>query len=154
MSGRFLEDFAVGEVIDSPEEYAMTPENIHAYAEEFDPQPMHIDPNGAAKEMFGGVIASGWHSLSATMRLMVRGNIFAGAPVIGVGVDNLRYLKPVRAGDRLRAQAEVLEIRPSRSHPDRGYLTLRVTTSRQDGEQVLTQDWNVLVPRRPATAGA
>ncbi len=148
MSGRYLDDFAVGEVIASAEEYAMTAENIHAYAEEFDPQPIHLDPAGAAREMFGGVIASGWHSLSATMRLMVRSNIFDGAPVVGVGVDNLRYLKPVRAGDRLRARAEVLEIRPSRSHPDRGYLVLRVTTMRQDGEPVLTQEWTVLVPYR------
>jgi acyl dehydratase len=154
MSGPFLEDFTVGEVIASPEEYAMTAENIDSYASEYDPQPIHLDPDGAAKEIFGGLIASGWHSLSATMRLMVRSNIFAGAPVIGVGVDNLRYLKPVRAGDRLRAQAEVLEIRPSRSHAERGYLILRVTTSRQGNEPVLTQDWTVLVPRRPpATPG-
>ena len=150
MSGRFLKDFAVGETIESPEEYEMTAANIHAYASEYDPQPIHLDPDGAAKEMFGGVIASGWHSLSATMRLMVRSNIFAGAPVIGVGVDNLRYLQPVRAGDRLRARAEVLEIRPSRSHPERGYLILRVTTRRQDGVPVLTQEWTVLVPRRGA----
>jgi acyl dehydratase len=150
VSGKFLEDFAVGERIDSTEEYEMTAANIHAFASEYDPQPIHLDPDSAAGQMFGGVIASGWHSLSATMRLMVRSNIFAGAPVIGVGVDNLRYLKPVRAGDRLRASAEVLETRPSRSHPDRGYLILRVTTTRQDGEPVLTQEWNVLVPRRPA----
>ena len=149
MSGRYLDDFAVGEIIESTEEYEMTPANIHDFASQFDPQPIHLDPDGAAREIFGGVIASGWHSLSATMRLMVRSNIFAGAPVIGVGVDNLRYLRPVRAGDRLRARAEVLQIRNSRSHPDRGYLVLRITTSRGD-EQVLTQDWTVLVPRRPA----
>jgi acyl dehydratase len=65
-----------------------------------------------------------------------------------VGVDNLRYLQPVRAGDRLTAQAEVLSVRPSSSHPARGYLALRVTTTRQDGVPVLTQDWTVLVPRR------
>ena len=149
MSGRYLDDFAVGEIIESTEEYEMTPANIHDFASQFDPQPIHLDPDGAAREIFGGVIASGWHSLSATMRLMVRSNIFAGAPVIGVGVDKLRYLRPVRAGDRLRARAEVLQIRNSRSHPDRGYLVLRITTSRGD-EQVLTQDWTVLVPRRPA----
>lgn len=150
MSGRYLEDFEVGEVIESPEEYEMTPERIESFATEYDPQPIHLDPAGAAREMFGGVIASGWHSLSVTMRLMVRSNIFAGAPVVGVRVDNLRYLKPVRASDVLRAQAEVLEVRPSRSHPERGYLVLRVTTARQGAEQVLTQDWTVLVPRRSA----
>ncbi|HWH23571.1 MAG TPA: MaoC family dehydratase [Candidatus Limnocylindria bacterium] len=148
MSGRHLEDFRLGEVIESGEEYEITLDNISAFAIEYDPQPIHLDPESAADELFGGVIASGWHSLSVTMRLMVRSNIFAGAPVIGVGVDHLRYLAPVRPGDRLRARAEVLEVRPSGSRPERGYLVLRVTTSRQDGTPVLTQDWTVLVPRR------
>jgi acyl dehydratase len=149
VSGKYLEDFTFGEVIESAEEYVMTPERIHDFATEFDPQPIHLDPDSAGREMFGGVIASGWHSLSATMRLMVRSNIFDGAPVVGVGVEQLRYLKPVRAGDRLRARATVLEVRPSHSTPERGYLVVRVVTSRQDGEPVLTQDWTVLVPRRP-----
>jgi acyl dehydratase len=139
----------VGEVIESIEEYEMTPERIAAFASEYDPQPIHLDPKAAADSMFGGIIASGWHSLSATMRLMVRSNIFDGAPVVGVGVDRLRYLKPVRAGDRLRARAEVLETRPSSTTPERGYLVLRVVTSRGTGEDVLTQDWSVLVPCRP-----
>ena len=148
MSGRYLDDFASGEVIDSAEEYEMTPERIAAFATEFDPQPIHLDPEMARESLFGGIIASGWHSLSVTMRLMVRSNIFEGAPVVGVGIQNLRYLKPVRAGDRLRARAEVLETRPSSSQPDRGYLVLRVVTLR-DEEQVLTQDWTVLVPTCP-----
>lgn len=100
--------------------------------------------------MFGGIVASGWHSLSATMRLVVRSQIFGGGPVVGVGIDRLRFLQPVRADDRLRAEAEVLEVRPSRSKSDRGYLVMRITTTRQDGEPVLTQDWTLLVPRRPA----
>jgi len=148
VSGRYLDDFEPGEVIDSAEEYEMTPERISAFATEFDPQPIHLDPEMARESLFGGIIASGWHSLSVTMRLMVRSNIFEGAPVVGVGIQNLRYLKPVRAGDRLRARAEVLETRPSSSQPDRGYLVLRVVTLR-DEEQVLTQDWTVLVPTRP-----
>lgn len=154
MSGTHLEDFTVGEVVDSTEQYEMTAARIASYASEFDPQPIHLDPDGAAREMFGGVIASGWHTLSATMRLMVRANLFAGAPVIGVGVDKLRYLKPVRAGDRLTARAEVLEIRPSRTRQERGYLILRVTTLRDDGEPVITQEWTVLVPRRATEAAA
>jgi len=148
MSGKFLEDFTVGEVIESVEEYEMTPERIAAFASEYDPQPIHLDPAVAVNSMFGGIIASGWHSLSATMRLMVRSNIFDGAPVVGVGVDHLRYLKPVRAGDRLRARAEVLETRTSSSTPERGYLVLRVVTTRADKQEVLTQEWTVLVPRR------
>jgi acyl dehydratase len=129
----------------------MTPERIAAFATEFDPQPIHLDPAAAAESIFGRIIASGWHSLTATMRLIVRSNIFDGAPVVGVGIDNLRYLKPVYPGDVLRAEAEVLETRPSASKPERGYLRLQIRTYRQNGEQVLTQDWLVLAPRRPRT---
>lgn len=149
MSGRYLDDFTPGQLFSSGEEYEITPDRIHAFASEYDPQPIHLDPAAAETSIFRGIIASGWHSLSVTMRLIVRSNIFGGAPVVGVGVDNLRYLQPVRAGDRLTARAEVIEVKPSSSHPDRGYLVLRVTTARGDGEPVLTQDWTVLVPRRP-----
>ena len=119
MTGRFLEDFTSGAVIASSEEYEVTPERIRDFATEYDPQPIHLDPGSAGREMFGGIIASGWHSLSVTMRLIVRANLFHAAPVIGVGVDRLRYLAPVRPGDRLRAQAEVLSERPSSGHPAR-----------------------------------
>ncbi|MEO6351077.1 MAG: MaoC family dehydratase [Candidatus Limnocylindrales bacterium] len=149
MSGRYLEDFTVGEVIQANETYEMTPERVHEFAFEYDPQPIHLDPDAAASSMFGAIIASGWHSLTATMRLIVRSNIFDGAPVVGVGIDNLRYLKPVYPGDVLRAEAEVLETRPSVTKPERGYLRLQIRTYRENGEQVLTQDWTVLAPRRP-----
>ncbi len=148
MAGRFFEDFALGEVIASGEEYEITPENLAAYAAEYDPQPIHLDAEAAANERFGGIVASGWQTASVSMRLVVRSQIFGGGPVVGIGIDNLRFLKPVKAGDRLRAQAEVVEIRPSRSDATRGYLVLRITTTRQDGEPVLTQEWTVLVPRR------
>lgn len=149
MSGRHLEDFTTGEVIVSPEGYELTPERIDAYAAEYDPQPIHLDPEAAARGLFGEITASGWHSLSATMRLMVRSQLFGGGSIVGVGIERLRFLQPVRAGDRLRAQAEVLEIRPSRTNLERGYLVLRITTLRQGDEPVLTQDWTLLVPRRP-----
>ena len=150
MAGRFLEDFTVGEVIESPGEYEMTPERIHDFAAEYDPQLIHLDPEAAQRDVFGGIIASGWHSLSATMRLMVESHLFEAGPIVGVGVDRLRYLQPVRAGDRLRARGEVVDARPSRSHADRGYLVMRIITLRQDHEPVLTQEWTLLVPRRPA----
>ncbi len=150
MSGRYLEDFAVGDVIEADEGYEMTPERLHEYAAEYDPQPIHLDPVAAAAGMFGGIVASGWHTLSATMRLVVRANVFDGAPVVGVGVDRVRYLVPVRAGDSLRARVEVVEARPSGTRPDRGYLVLGVTTLRQDGVAVISQEWTVLVPRRSA----
>ena len=153
MSGRYLEDFTVGEVIRASETYEMTPERVADFATEYDPQPIHLDPVAASEGMFGGIIASGWHSLTATMRLIVRSNIFEGAPVVGVGIDNLRYLKPVFPTDVLRAEAEVLELRPSTTRPERGYMRLQIWTFRQNGEQVLTQDWLLLAPRRPASAG-
>lgn len=145
---RYLEDFRVGDVIDSPEEYEITPARLAEYAAEFDPQSIHLDPSAARDGMFGEIVASGWHSLSVTMRLMVHSEIFGGGPIVGVGIDRLRFLAAVRAGDVLRASAEVMEIRPSRSHPDRGYLVLRITTLRKRDEPVLTQDWTLLVPRR------
>jgi acyl dehydratase len=148
VSGRYLEDFQVGEAIAAPDAYQMTPERITAFASEYDPQGIHLDPDVAAREMFGGIVASGWHSLSATMRLMVGSRLFDAGPIVGVGVDRLRYLQPVRAGDILRARGEVIEVRPSRSHSDRGYVVMRVVTLRQDGVPVLTQDWTLLVPRR------
>ncbi len=149
MAGRYLDGFSVGEVIISPEEYEITPERLTEYAAEYDPQPIHLDPQAAARGPFGEITASGWHSLSVTMRLMVRSALFGGESIVGVSIERLRFLQPVRAGDRLRAQAEVLEVRPSRSHTDRGYLVLRISTLRQDGVPVLTQDWTLLVPRRP-----
>jgi acyl dehydratase len=147
MAGRFLEDFSVGEVIDSPDDYEMTLERIRDFASEFDPQPIHLDAKTAERGFFGEMTASGWHTLSVTMRLMVRSPLFASGEVIGVGVDNLRWELPVRPGDRLRARAEVVAIRESKSRPDRGFMNLRATTLRGD-EIVATQDWTVLVPRR------
>lgn len=148
MTRPHLEDFRVGQVIVSTETYEVTPERIAAYASEYDPQAIHLDPEVAAREMFGGIVASGWHSLSATMRMIVLADLLAGGPLVGVAIDRLRFLAPVRPGDVLRAQAEVLELRPSRTVANRGYLVLRITTLRQDAAPVLTQDWTLLVPRR------
>ncbi len=146
---RCLEDFAVGDVIESAEQYEITPDRLAEYAAEYDPQPIHLDPAAAQVGMFGGIVASGWQSLSVTMRLIVRSQLLGGGSIVGVGIDRLRFLAPVRPGDVLRARAEVIEVRPSRSQPDRGYLVVRITTLRQDDEPVVTQDWTLLVPRRP-----
>lgn len=149
MSGKYLEDFSVGEVIDSPEAYEITPERLHAYAQEFDPQPLHLDEDFAKQSYFGEMTASGWHTLSVTMRLMVRSPLFESGQVIGVGIDGLRWLVPVRPGDRLRARAAITGVRPSGSRPGSGFLNLTVTTLRQGDEPVAVQDWTVMVPRRP-----
>jgi len=147
---RYFEEFSVGQVIDSPESYEITAERLHEYAAEFDPQPMHLDQVAAERSIFGRLVASGWHTLSVTMRLMVGSPLFESGEVVGVGIDKLRWLRPVEPTDVLRAQAEVLETRPSRSHADRGYVILLVSTLIEDGSVVASQEWTVLVPRRPA----
>ena len=145
---RYLEDFSPSERFEAPGDYAMTPERVRMFAESYDPQPIHLDEAVSRNELFGGLVASGWHSLSATMRLIVDARLLGDTPLVGVGIENLRYVAPVRPGDTLRAAAEVLEVRASESRPERGFMRLRVTTSNQHGQQVLTQDWTLLVPRR------
>jgi acyl dehydratase len=149
LARRYIEDFQVGQVFESRDEYEITPDNLRDFASEFDPQSIHLDASVAAREMFGGIVASGWHALSATMRLIVNARFLGDAPIVGIAIDRLRFLRPVRAGDRLRTLAEVLEVRPSRSDSQRGYLVLRITTLNQSDELVLTQEWTLLAPRRP-----
>jgi acyl dehydratase len=148
VAGRYYEDFRVGEVIVSPQQYEVTADNIKAFAAEFDPQPMHTDDAAAADSVFGQLTASGWQTLAATMRMMVLSPLFESGQVVGVGIDKLRWLKPVLPGYILTAQAEILEMRPSKSRKDRGYLRLRTTTYGPDRLEVASQEQTVLVPRR------
>jgi acyl dehydratase len=145
---RYLEDFVAGQRIELPGEYEMTPARVHAFATDYDPQPIHLDEQAARAEMFGQIVASGWHSLAATMRLVVLGRPLGATPIVGLGVDNLRYVAPVRPGDVLRASLVVLDVRTSASRPERGFVRLRVTTRNQRDEEVLTQDWTLVLPRR------
>ena len=133
----------------SPHQYEVTADNIKAFAAEFDPQPMHTDDAAAADSVFGQLTASGWQTLAATMRLMVLSPLFESGQVVGVGIDKLRWTKPVLPGYVLTAQTEILEMRPSKSRSDRGYLRLRTTTFGPDRLEVATQEQTVLVPRRP-----
>jgi acyl dehydratase len=146
---RFLEDFQPGQRFASPEEHELTTLEVTDFARRYDPQPIHTDPDAAAAGLFGGLVASGWHTLGTTTRLVLSDSPLGATPIVGVGIDNLRFLQPVRPGDVLAVESEVLDVRPSRSHPARGYMVLRVVTRRRsDGEPVLTQDWTLLVPRR------
>lgn len=149
---RYLEGFAVGQRFGPAGEFVMDLEEMTTYARRFDPQTIHTDADAASGELYGGLIASGWMTLGVTTRLMVQTRVLGSTPVVGVAIDNLRFLQPVHAGDVLSAEAEVLEVRPSKSKPDRGYLVLRVVTRRRsDGKPVLTQDWTLLMPRRDVT---
>ena len=143
----YFEDFAVAQVYRSGS-LTVTAEDIKAYAAQFDPQPFHLDATAAKASLFGGLAASGWHTASLTMRLLVEGGAPIAGGIIGAGTDELRWPRPVRPGDRLRVESEVLEVAPSRSRPEQGRMRLRSTTFNQNDEPVMVFIANLIVPRR------
>ena len=147
MSKRYLEDLAVGQTFSSGR-WRITKEQIKAFANEFDPQPFHLNETAAHDTFFQGLAASGWHTAALTMRLLVESDLQPAGGVIGAGFDEFRWPKPVRPGDELRIQSEVLEVRPSRSRPNQGLIKLRTTTLNQNDEAVQVQVGNLIVPRR------
>jgi acyl dehydratase len=126
-------------------------DEIVAFASEWDPQPFHLDEEAAAASIYGGLIASGWHTVCVFMRLYADGLLARAAGMGSPGVDELRWLKPVRPGDTLAARLEVLEVRPSRSKPDRGIMRARAVTLNQHGEEVLSFIATLFFKRRAAT---
>jgi len=149
MNEQYLEDFTVGQVYNSGR-LRIEREAIIAFAEEYDPQPYHLDDEAARKTIFGGLAASGWHTAALTMRLLVDGEFRPAGGIIGVGFDELSWPRPVRPGDELRVRSEVLEVRPSKSRADRGLIRVRNTTFNQNDEAVQIFTGNLIVPRRPA----
>jgi acyl dehydratase len=146
---RYLEDFAAGQVYRSRRMRVDT-ERVKTFAAEFDPQPFHLDEAAARQSLFAGLAASGWHTAAITMRLLVESDFKPAGGIIGAGFDELRWPAPVRPGDELEVEAEVLEVRPSKSKPTQGFVKLRTTTRNQKGEAVQVSVGNLLVPRRPA----
>ncbi len=142
-----LEDFAVGQVFRSGS-LRVSEAAIKAYAAQFDPQPFHLDDEAAKATLFGGLAASGWHTMSLTMRLLVDGGAPIAGGIIGAGAEELRWPRPVRPGDTLTVESEVLEIRPSRSRPQQGMMKMRSTTFNQNGEPVQIFTANLVVPRK------
>jgi acyl dehydratase len=147
----FLEDFAVGQVFATPR-LRVDAAAIKSFAKQFDPQPFHLDEEAAKDSVFRGLAASGWHTAAMTMRLMADGDFKPAGGIIGVGFDELSWQRPVRPGDELRAESEILEVRPSKSRADRGMIRVRTTTYNQNGEAVQVFTGNLIVPRRPAGA--
>lgn len=147
MAVRFLEDFAAGQVYRSGR-LRVDEEQIKSFAAQFDPQPYHLDHDAARKSVFGRLVASGWHTAALTMRLLVDSEFRPAGGVLGVGFDNLTWPRPVRPGDELRVESEVLEVRPSKSRSDRGLIRVRTTTFNQNDEPVQIFTGNLLVPRR------
>src|SRR5207253_1904362 len=121
MIGRFLEDFAVGQTFRSGRVRIDT-ERIKTFGAEFDPQPFHLDEEAARDTIFGGLAASGWHTAAITMRLLVESDLKPAGGIVGAGADEFRWPRPVRPGDELRTESEVLAVRPSRSRPDQGLI--------------------------------
>jgi len=144
---QFFEDFAVGQRYRSSSRQ-ITLDEITRFASEFDPQPFHLDEAAAAETMFGGLAASGWHTAALTMKLLVGSEFSPAGGIIGMGFDELRWPRPVRPGDELHTDVEVLEVRTSKSNATRGLVKIRTTTLNQHGEAVQVSIGTVLVPRR------
>jgi acyl dehydratase len=137
MSLLHLDDFEAGQVYELGT-FNFTKDAILAFAQDFDPQPFHVDEDAAAKSNYGGLIASGWHTGSVFMRLLVDGLLHRCSGMGSPGVDEMRWLAPVRPGDTLSARLEVDKVRPSKSKPDRGFVVTRGTLTNQDGEDVFS----------------
>ena len=148
MSERYLEDFAVGQTFGSGR-LTVDRERIKSFAAEFDPQPFHLDEEAARDTIFQGLAASGWHTAALTMRLLVEGELKPAGGIIGAGFEEFRWPRPVRPGDELHVESEVLEVRPSKSRPSQGLIKVRTTTLNQDGEAVQVNVGTLVVPRRP-----
>ena len=147
MSGRYLEDFVVDETFSSGRLH-VSADDIKVFAGQFDPQPFHLDEEAAGKTIFKGLAASGWHTAAPTMRLLVDGDLKPAGGVVGAGFDEFRWPRPVRPGDELHIEGEVLEVRPSKSRPHQGLIKVRITTVNQNNEVVHIQVGNLVVPRR------
>lgn len=143
----WFEDLAVGMRFKSPER-VVGREDIKRFAAEFDPQPFHLDEAAAKQTPLKGLAASGWHTAAIAMRLAVDMHPFGPHPLLGLGVDELRWLAPVRPGDALHLEGEVVELIPSKSKPQ-GIAKVKWTAFNQRGESVYTFTPIGIVPRRP-----
>lgn len=148
-SARFFDDFALGERFVTGET-TLDEAEIVAFARQFDPQPIHIDAEGAAEGPYGGLIASGFQTMALGFRLFYDLGLLGEACIGGPGIDNVRFHRPARPGDRIHAIATVAETRPSRSKPDRGYLRMAYEVRNQRDEAVLSYEIVHILMRRPA----
>ncbi len=134
---RYFEDFHVGETLELGSA-TLTEDAIIAFAQQFDPQPFHTDPTAAKGSFFGGLVASGWHTVGLFMRMLVERVLNRAYSLGSPGVDELRWTAPVRPGDTIRGRIAVFEVRRSRSRPQMGIVRWRGEANRQDGQVVLS----------------
>ncbi len=151
--GLHFEDFTPGE-IRTYGSYEVTREEILAFAAEYDPQPMHLDEAAAAQTMLGGLSASGWHSCAMLMRI-IADNVLRDSSGMGAGgIDEVKWLRPVRPGDVLSVRHTVLDVRPSKTKTDRGFVRFRFEMTNAKGEVVLEQTNSIIFGRRGAGEAA
>jgi acyl dehydratase len=146
MPALYLDDLSVGKRFVSGT-HVMDEEQIRAFAAQFDPQPFHLDAEAAKTTFFGALVASGWHTAAVTMRLLVQSGLPLAGGIVGAGGE-IKWPSPVRAGAVLHVESEILEVRPSRSRPDRGVVTVRSETRDQVGEVVQVLIATLIVPRK------
>ncbi|HCV21250.1 MAG: MaoC family dehydratase [Arenicellales bacterium] len=150
LAARYFEDYYEGAVLECGP-VTVEEEEVIAFARRYDPQVFHVDPAAAKKSIFGGLIASGWHTVAMVMRLLVDNYISHSASLSSPGVDELRWLAPVRPGDALFVKARVMEARASRSKPDRGIVRTQIEVFNQDDTLVMSLLATNLLGRRPTT---
>jgi len=149
---RFLEDVAPGEVgVGGPT--TITADEIIAFGKAYDPQPFHTDPAAAAAGPFGSIIASGWHVAALVMRQIVDAAPYGATPILGMGIDELRWLAPVRPGDSLTARREITSVKRSASRPDRGVVKTRIDVTNQAGVTVMSMTTLTQMPARTVPEG-
>jgi acyl dehydratase len=146
---QWFDDLKIGMRFKSEETITVSKQDILRFAAEFDPQPFHLDDAAAEKSILNGLAASGWHTAALAMRLAITARPFGPHPLFGAGVDELRWLKPVRPGDTLHLEGEVMELIPSKSKPQ-GIARVKWTAYNQNDEAVYTFNPIAIVPRRPA----
>jgi acyl dehydratase len=148
---RYLNDFTIGDVFESAA-YTLDEEECLAFARAYDPQPFHLYPGEASRSMFGSLVASGWLTTAITMRLIVDSGVLRETGIIGTGIDDLRWLAPVKPGDTLRVRGEVADLVPWPGNPSRGTMRVQLRTLNQDDVVVLSQIANLVLPVRSVPA--
>ena len=143
----YFEDFRVGEAMPLPGR-RVTEEEIIAFAKQFDPQPFHVDPEAAKRSIYGGLIASGWHTCCLVMRWTCDAYLLETASLGSPGIGEIRWLKPVRPGDTIRGEHLILETHLSKSKPDRGVVHSEWRVYNQNDELIMTMRGVVLFSRR------
>ena len=145
---RYYEDLEAGDTYALEGRYEVDREEITAFAEQYDPQPFHLEEAAAADSVFGGLIASGWHTAAMSMRLVVDDFLDPETSMGASGVENLEWIEPVRPGDTLRVEIEVLETRLSENRPEMGHVRMKLTGYNQHDDAVIEWVSDGMVRRR------